>query len=622
MQDLGYLNESQITSIIDNLRTKFSHPDFPLIRGPINKSNNYALDSFLDLLRKQLRSNKIKKSISLDTIEAALLEKMIDLNVKPGAYVGYTATEAICQPVTQMTLKSFHNAGSSKSMGKIAERINEILSATKNRKNNTTYVFFHKIDGKFLDFDQVYKKIKDFVGIDFRSIFKSYSIEKNSNEWWYSEAVRSKRFRLRFVLNKDTMYLHELSPQFITDILNKKTIDNLYVFSPMSIGLLDIFLKSESDSESEILDRFLEKRSFLERCHLRGIPGIISMAPQTKLIIPACTMGKIEMADKEIILLNHRAMHKFGLSNTDMLNLLSNNGKVSASFTESYTGTPDIIIQGKVDLKDDYYKNLNIVIAELEGTNLDYILCMDGIDTSMTYTNNFSENVSILGIEATRYLLIREFQELIDATGGDINGKNLILLGDIMSNLGELIGNNYNGIVKQQNSILGKSTNERGYKLIMDAAGFGYHDTLVEKFEGRDLPVNMSVSVGIITGKLGILCPQRNEQENNYIKNIISKLSGNTINASKLINALQPNLEISRDNQRLMSDSKIIERQQLLESDKTYTENDNIVNELLNSNKLFVVESPKVIMNDLIKNKERELVKTSNKFEEISLESF
>ena len=84
------------------------------------------------------------------------------------------------------------------------------------------------------------------------------------------------------------------------------------------------------------------------------------------------------------------------------------------------------LTEGKYVAKDTW-------VLDTVGTNLTDILALPYIDNKKTYSNNIPEIYQVLGIEAARQSIYREFIEVLEDSGTYINEHHLCILCDRMT---------------------------------------------------------------------------------------------------------------------------------------------------------------------------------------------
>nr|MDO8119261.1 DNA-directed RNA polymerase subunit A'' [Candidatus Sigynarchaeota archaeon] len=127
-----------------------------------------------------------------------------------------------------------------------------------------------------------------------------------------------------------------------------------------------------------------------------------------------------------------------------------------------------------------------------EGTNLEKVLLIDGVDKARTYCNDLHETMEQLGIEAARNLLIRESKKTLDDQTLDVDIRHLMLTADLMTHGGDISQIGRHGISGAKESVLARAAFEVTIKQLIDASIIGESDQL------KGIPENVIV---------GQLCP-------------------------------------------------------------------------------------------------------------------
>lgn len=152
--------------------------------------------------------------------------------------------------------------------------------------------------------------------------------------------------------------------------------------------------------------------------------------------------------------------------------------------------------------------------AETDGSNLQALLSRDDIDDTRTICNNVHEIYRVLGIEAARTFLIREFLAVLGGDGGDINPRHVTLLVDFMTNMGEPTPITFSGISRQPIGALEKASFERAMDTFQEAAGFGKSETI--KSVSAAVVIGQRAKIG--TGYMDII--HDNELEQQFLKEV------------------------------------------------------------------------------------------------------
>ncbi len=149
--------------------------------------------------------------------------------------------------------------------------------------------------------------------------------------------------------------------------------------------------------------------------------------------------------------------------------------------------------------RDDEYL---IVTA---GSNLKEIMKQDFVDTTRTVSNDLYEVEAVLGIEATRQMIIDEVMSVLDNQGLDVDVRHIMLVADTMTVNGILKGITRYGVVSQKSSTLARASFETPIKHILSAAVTGQVDELNSVVE--NVMLNQPVPVG--TGLPGLVTEVR-----------------------------------------------------------------------------------------------------------------
>ncbi len=114
-----------------------------------------------------------------------------------------------------------------------------------------------------------------------------------------------------------------------------------------------------------------------------------------------------------------------------------------------------------------------------EGSDFGRVLDIEGVDASRTTCNNIHEIRSELGIEAARESLINETMNTLEEQGlDDVNVRHLMLVADMMTNLGTIESIGRHGISGSKESVLARAAFEVTVNHLLDAAVHGEVDDL------------------------------------------------------------------------------------------------------------------------------------------------
>ncbi len=119
-------------------------------------------------------------------------------------------------------------------------------------------------------------------------------------------------------------------------------------------------------------------------------------------------------------------------------------------------------------------------IIETEGTNLEAVLTLEGVDYRRTISNDLHEVAEVLGIEAARTVIMRELKKVLDQQGLDTDIRHLMLIADVMTWTGRVRQVGRHGVVGEKESPLARAAFEVTVKNLVEASIRGE----VEQFRG------------------------------------------------------------------------------------------------------------------------------------------
>lgn len=159
-----------------------------------------------------------------------------------------------------------------------------------------------------------------------------------------------------------------------------------------------------------------------------------------------------------------------------------NNSLLPSLKKTTIRGIPNILELNYTQTNDEWH-------IEALGQNLQKLFGHLLIDETRTISNNMWEMFNVLGTEATREFLVREFLNVI-SVDAYINKRHVELLVDIMLYTGNIMSITRYGIRRSENGILSASSFEESLDQFLQAGLYGEKDDLT------------GVSASIICGKL------------------------------------------------------------------------------------------------------------------------
>ena len=148
---------------------------------------------------------------------------------------------------------TFHFAGSGdQTVTTGVPRVEELLNATKDPRTVTCKVFMNKKHNTIADMRETIGY--DIVELTFNKITKSYEImmDKDEEEWYeafkvmYDDEFTEYSDCISIKIDMDVLYEYKLDMETIAEIISEEYSDMRCVFSPDSIGQMDIFVDTSN----------------------------------------------------------------------------------------------------------------------------------------------------------------------------------------------------------------------------------------------------------------------------------------------------------------------------------------------------------------------------------------
>ncbi|KAF6762523.1 DNA-directed RNA polymerase III largest subunit [Ephemerocybe angulata] len=128
--------------------------------------------------------------------------------------------------------------------------------------------------------------------------------------------------------------------------------------------------------------------------------------------------------------------------------------------------------------KDDWRGKKNDKELLVEGYGLQKCMITEGVIGELTTSNHVIEVAQVLGIEAARQTIINEIQYTMKSHDMIIDPRHVMLLGDVMSYKGEVLGITRFGVAKMKDSVLMLASFEKTTDHLFDASAYGKTDAI------------------------------------------------------------------------------------------------------------------------------------------------
>lgn len=352
---------------------------------------------------------------------------------------------------------TFHSSGLSiKTVVVGVPRFSELLNATKSPKMVNCLLYLNE---DFTDVSHVRRRAGNmFTDMTLKRLTKSYELIKDEplDEWHhlfcdiYDVNPSILGWRLRFHIDKDVMYEYQVTLKMIANAIMNEYNDAIVLYTPDSIGLLDVFVdegcftKIEKDKEKkdvkdlkEQLEDVKENDDEDEDDGNGNGNGNDDGQDQLDDILNVKGDDEVDFVKNDVLLpipsFRRHNEYKEDIVPLDVDRLIHMEDKV-------YPALSAIRICGIAGIKDIFFeKRKDEWIITTEGSNLYKLFSYPMIDKTKSMSNDMWEIYQIFGIEATRQFLIEEYMDIVSSDGTFVNSSNVELLVDVMVYTGSII---------------------------------------------------------------------------------------------------------------------------------------------------------------------------------------
>ncbi|OIO24379.1 hypothetical protein AUJ14_06315 [Candidatus Micrarchaeota archaeon CG1_02_55_22] len=117
-------------------------------------------------------------------------------------------------------------------------------------------------------------------------------------------------------------------------------------------------------------------------------------------------------------------------------------------------------------------------VLATEGSNLAAIMLREEVDAARTTTNDITEILNTLGVEAAHNSIINEMLKVLDAQGLRVDVRHIMLIADAMTAKGNVKSSGRHGMAGEKASVLARAAFEETAKHLINAAVKGEVDLL------------------------------------------------------------------------------------------------------------------------------------------------
>jgi DNA-directed RNA polymerase beta' subunit len=402
------------------------------------------------------RFNKKALTVLLEMIVLKYKNSLI----APGEMVGMISAQSIGEPTTQLTLNTFHTAGSGVAMKanvtRGVPRIEELLSITENPKNSSLTICLKKDEET--DCERAKELIAQIELTQLSELVENVSIcfdpddlntliqEDRSTMLQYYEYQRM----LQECAGIDVPEEAEADPNdsagrskwIIRMVMSREAmLDKRITMDDVHFAIKN----SHGDDVSCIYADYNADKLVL-RLRMNNINGKKPLKPKE---------NPLDQSDKIYLLKAFQDQ----LLNNIVLRGLKNISKVTLRK-----------LMDTLHKEDGAYVKKETWVLDTKGTNLMDVLALDYIDVNRTISDDIQEIRSVLGIEAAREALLSEMTGVFENDGTYINYHHLSLLCDRMTASSGMVSIFRHGINNDNIGPIAKASFEETPEMFLKAA--------------------------------------------------------------------------------------------------------------------------------------------------------
>jgi DNA-directed RNA polymerase II subunit RPB1 len=400
--------------------------------------------------------NKRFHTKALTVLLETIVLKYKQAIVHPGEMVGIIAGHSCGEPVTQLTLNTFHLAGSSSksNVTRGVPRIEEILRLTRNPKNPSLTVHMKTIDEQDRDRAVDYANMMEYTKLV--DMVKSIQISFDPNE--HASFIEEDRVLIEQFYEFENV-MRECMNEDVTDETEKNAKKSKWI------------IRMEIDPEA-----LLDKNITMDDIHYaiknstygEAIDCVFSDFNEDKLIFRIRITNEDVKKKKVVGVANalDQSDEIFQLKNFQDA-LLQNIVLRGVNHIEKVIPRK---LKNMVVLEDGKYIRKDTWVLDTTGSNMLSVLGLDYIDYKRTFSNDIREVFDVLGIEAARQTIYNEFFDVMEFSDAYINFHHLSLLCDRMTMTKDLVPIFRSGILNDDIGPIAKATFEVHTEVLLDAA--------------------------------------------------------------------------------------------------------------------------------------------------------
>lgn len=370
--------------------------------------------------------------------------------VPPGEAVGTVAAESIGEPATQTTLNTFHYAGVlQQNVTHGIPRLKEICSLQKQMK--TPMIVAYLLTNAFDDKND-----------SFSEHWCDTLIERKMSYFTRNIEIDGTTQQIRIEFHHERMIWHRVSPFTFAQLLR------MYI-GDMKVKVMDGGTKTNVDGK--------RKRQIISTTmHFHYHPHArIQLHVNLQFFMAEIAQQIVQSMRTDWIMSGVR-----GVESAHMYRMEENEIFITM------VGTNEMTLQ---DVWDVY-----------------------PIDARRTFSNNILEVESVLGIDASKYVLFKEMKAALSLEGNVVHDNHIRLLVDVMTCTGKLLPTDRNGLEEfARDNVLTRASFEKNTDVLRQAA-ITHHE---QSLNGISEAIMVGSDLALGTGASKMICEETKETTNN-----------------------------------------------------------------------------------------------------------
>ncbi|KAJ3374315.1 DNA-directed RNA polymerase II subunit rpb1 [Allomyces arbusculus] len=402
------------------------------------------------LVRSTLATKRVIEEFRLDKrafdyVLGEIATRFAQSLVHAGEMVGIIAAQSIGEPATQMTLNTFHFAGvSSKNVTLGVPRLKEIINVAVNIKTPSLTVYLNP---------EIAENIEEAKRVQSELEYASLRKATLRTEIFYDPDPRStvleedkEMVESHYLLEMDTIAPEQsLSPWVLRLTLNFGVLVDKGLDAQQVGQVISSHFKVGNAAGLEVI----------------ASPDLSHPVVRCRIINGAQKSTDEEEESDEMVLRNIEEvmLDKVGLRGIPGIHRVYMNQQKMR----------------KLNSAGEYFDTEEWIL-ETDGTNLKEVMAHPDVRPDTTYSNNCTEILDVLGIEAARAAVLKELRNVIERDGSYVNYRHMAMLVDVMTSRGHLMSITRHGINRTEASALMRCSFEETVEILVDAAGVGSLD--------------------------------------------------------------------------------------------------------------------------------------------------